>query len=571
MIQLLAELSIKNFAIIEQLSLSFEDGLTVFTGETGAGKSIIIDAIQLLAGGRGSAEFVRYGEKKAEIEGLFFVERNHKAFKLLTEHGIDDVADGSIVLRREISNTGKSVCRINHKLVTLTVLRSVGATLIDIHGQHEHQSLMQKENHSDLLDGFGRETIEPILLQYQQLFHDYMKIKQKQTTLLDNEQQMAHRLDLITYQLKEIQAANLTLDEDTQLEEEKLRLSNFEKLYDSLGNAYEALSQDQGGLYWIANAMQAVDTISGLDKELQCLHEAISNSYYVLEDVSYQIKEKWDALEFDPDRLNAIEERLNLITLLKRKYGSTIEEIMEYAEKITQEIDSITNREQHLESLEKELQEIKQKLQLTGEKLRNARKRVANKLSERIQKELKSLYMEKTKVQIKFTPLHELSKNGLDDIEFFISTNPGEPLKPLAKTASGGELSRIMLALKSIFSHNEGTTSIIFDEVDTGVGGRVAQSMAEKIQMLSLTSQVFCITHLPQVAAISDQHLFISKETTNRNRTITKVEQLTNEEKVKEIARMISGVKMTELTKQHAEELIELASKIKNNSRKAIH
>lgn len=566
---MLAELTIKNFAIIEQLTLSFEKGLTVFTGETGAGKSIIIDAIQLLAGGRGSSEYVRYGEKKAEIEGVFFVDDNHSVISLLEEYDIDP-NEGTIVIQREISNNGKSICRINHKHVTLTVLKAVGSKLIDIHGQHEHQSLMQKENHRMLLDDFGKNMIHPVLEQYKTLFQTLHELKQKQKTLIENEQQIAQRLDLIQYQLKEIEDANLAINEDVELEEEKTKLANYEKLYDSLGSAYEALSQENRGLYWVAEAMKQLEQIHTIDKELNALFEAISNCYYVLEDAMYQMKDKWDKLEFDPNRLNAIESRLNQISMLKRKYGPSIQDILNYAEKIKNELDSLINRDEHLSHLNEEIRKMEEKLTQTGEKLREIRKKVANTLTENIQKELKSLYMDKTKVAIQFKPLETFSSYGLDDIEFFISTNPGEPLKPLVKIASGGELSRIMLALKSIFSSHEGTTSIIFDEVDTGVSGRVAQAMAEKIQKLSLTSQVLCITHLPQVAAMADHHMYISKEVTENNRTVTRVKKLQNEEKVKEIARMISGVKMTDLTKQHAEELIQLAEKIKRNSRNAI-
>lgn len=566
---MLAELTIKNFAIIEHLTLSFEKGLTVFTGETGAGKSIIIDAIQLLAGGRGSSEFVRYGEKKAEIEGVFFVDDNHSIMSLLEEYGIDS-NEGTLVIQRDISSNGKSICRINHKHVTLSVLKTIASKLIDIHGQHEHQSLMQKENHRMLLDDFGKHAIQPVLDEYQTLFQTFVDLKQKQKHLLENEQQLAQRLDLIQYQLKEIEEANLVNNEDVELEEEKTKLSNYEKLYDSLGSAYEALSQENGGIFWVAEAMKQLEQIHTLDKDLNAIYEAVSNSYYVLEDAMFQIKDKWDTLEFDPNRLNAIESRLNQISMLKRKYGTTIQEILDYAEKIKEELHSLINREEHLSHLNEEIQKIEEKLKQTGEKLRQIRKKVANALSENIQTELKSLYMDKTKVAIQLKPLENLTSYGLDDIEFFIATNPGEPLKPLVKIASGGELSRIMLALKTIFSSHEGTTSIIFDEVDTGVSGRVAQAMAEKIQKLSLTSQVLCITHLPQVAAIADHHMYISKEVTEHNRTVTHVKKLKSDEKVKEIARMISGAQMTDLTKQHAEELIQLAEKIKQNSRKAI-
>lgn len=567
---MLAELSIKNFAIIEQLTLTFDNGLTVFTGETGAGKSIIIDAIQLLAGGRGSSEFVRYGEKKAEIEGLFFVEDDHSVIPVLLEHGIE-TSEGMIVLHRNISNNGKSVCRINNKLVTLSILRTIGGMLVDIHGQHEHQSLMQTEKHILLLDNFGKEIIDPAFNQYETFYENFLELKKKQKALMENEQQMAHRLDLIQYQLKEIDEAKLEIGEDVKLDEEKVKLANYEKLYDSIGSAYEALSKENGGLFWVANVLKDLENVSTIENDLKSLHEAVSNSFYVLEDVMFQLRDKWDKLEFDPDRLDYIETRLNQINQLKRKYGETIEDILEYATTVRNEHDSLINREQHLSVIEQELSEIIGKLQTAGEKLRAVRKQVAKKLSQFIQNELKSLHMEKTKISIQFSALENFSKLGLDEVEFFISTNPGEPLKPLSKTASGGELSRIMLALKTIFSNQESTTSIIFDEVDTGVGGRAAQAMAEKIHNLSLTSQVFCITHLPQVAAIADHHLHISKQTTSKNRTVTNVVALTKTEKIKEVARMLSGAKMTELTKQHAEELIQLATKIKNNSRKAIH
>lgn len=568
---MLAELSIKNFAIIEALSLSFEKGLTVLTGETGAGKSIIIDAIQLLSGGRGSSDYVRFGENKAEIEGLFFVDEQHKAIKKLEELGIES-SEGMIVLQRNISHTGKSVCRINNKLVTLGILREIGGTLIDIHSQHEHQDLMQSENHVTLLDEYGKKLIYPALQEYRKLYDKFNQLNTQRKHLSENEQKIAHRLDLIQYQLKEITEANLMNNEDEQLSEEKVKLSNFEKLYESIGSAYEALSQDNKGLDWVGHAMGFLDGVSELDRDLENIHEAIANSFYVLEDATSQLRDKLDHLEFNPARLDEIEERLNEINMLKRKYGDSIESILEYAAGIEEEIETLSNREKHISELEKELKDTAAALQLEGKNLRAIRKKVADSLVEHIHTELKSLYMDKTTFAVQFTPLEtnqanvNFSKNGIDQIEFFISTNPGEPLKPLTKTASGGELSRIMLALKTIFSNQQGITSIIFDEVDTGVSGRVAQAMAEKIQQLSITSQVFCITHLPQVAAIADSHLYISKEITNDNRTVTHVKKLSENEKVKEVARMISGVEMTKLTKQHAKELIKLASKNKSSS-----
>jgi DNA repair protein RecN (Recombination protein N) len=572
---LLAELSIKNFAIIESLSISFEKGLTVLTGETGAGKSIIIDAIYLLIGGRGSAEFVRYGEEKAEIEGLFLLnDETHPCYGKCAEVGID-ISEGMVVLRREIFATGKSVCRVNGKLVTTAVLREIGSTLVDIHGQHEHQELMDPARHLPLLDEFGGAEIAEALAEYRSVYEKYEQLRKKLKKLNENEQQMAHRLDLLTFQLNEIQQANLQPNEDEQLMEEKVKIVNFQKIYEALKHSYEALSGEQRGLDWIGLAMSHLDDVASIDPELKEVYETIANSYYLLEDIMYKLRDQLEQLEYDPYRLDLIESRLGEINQLKRKYGPTIEEILQYAEKISEEIDTIRNREIHVDELQKELKSVTEDLLIEAKNVTNVRKKYAKMLIDRIHQELKDLYMEKTQFDIVFAkregPLDaplldgvpvKFHEDGVDVVEFYISTNVGEPLKPLAKIASGGELSRIMLALKSIFSKHQGVTSIIFDEVDTGVSGRVAQAIAEKIYRISIDSQVLCISHLPQVAAMADTHLFIAKET-DGTRTKTLVKALTEEEKVKEIGRMISGVEITELTKKHAKELLELATKIK--------
>jgi DNA repair protein RecN (Recombination protein N) len=561
---LLSELSIKNFAIIEALSVSFEKGLTVLTGETGAGKSIIIDAIHLLVGGRGSAEFVRHGEVKAEIEGLFQLEPHHPVGAKALEFGIE-IDEGMIVLRRDISRTGKSVCRINGKLVTISTLREIGSTLVDIHGQHEHQDLMDETRHLPLLDQFGFEEILPSFTEYQDVFHRFEQVNKKLKSLSENEQKTAHRLDLIQFQFDEIQNANLKLNEDNELYEEKKKLANFEKVFESLQTSYNALRGDQKGLDWISMAMGHLEDAAALDSSYKESFEFVMNSFYQLEDVTSALRAELDGLEYDPQRLLEIEERLNEINQLKRKYGKTIEEIVEYAAKIEEEIETLQNKETHIGQLEKELSSIKKDLILEAEQLTEIRKRWAKRLSKLIHNELKELYMAKTVFEIRFESiLPHFSKNGVDHVEFFISTNPGEPLKPLSKIASGGELSRIMLALKSIFSKHQGVTSIIFDEVDTGVSGRVAQSIAEKIYKVAVDSQVLCISHLPQVAAMADTHLFISKVTKD-GRTKTAVSPLSSEEKIKEIGRMISGVEITDLTKQHAEELLFLAAENKKD------
>jgi DNA repair protein RecN (Recombination protein N) len=571
----LAELSIKNFAIIESLSISFEKGLTVLTGETGAGKSIIIDAIHLLIGGRGSAEFVRYGEEKAEIEGLFLLEEEtHPCYQKCAEVGID-ISEGMVILRREISVSGKSVCRVNGKLVTMGILREIGSTLVDIHGQHEHQELMDSSRHLPLLDEYGGAEIASALEEYQAVYRKYEQLKKQLQKLNENEQQMAHRLDLLTFQLDEIQKAGLQPNEDEQLMEEKVKIVNFQKIYEALKNSYEALYGEQRGLDWIGLTMSHLDDVAHIDAGLREMHETIANSYYLLEEMAYKLRDQLEQLEYDPNRLDFIEGRLNEINHLKRKYGQTVADILQYAEKIAQELDTIQNRDTHIHQLQKELQSVTEDLLIEAKNVTAVRMKHAQTLVQHIYQELKDLYMEKTQFDIVFSKREGLldaplidgvpvkfQEDGVDVAEFYISTNVGEPLKPLAKVASGGELSRIMLALKSIFSKHQGVTSIIFDEVDTGVSGRVAQAIAEKIYRVSVGSQVLCISHLPQVAAMADTHLLISKET-DGNRTKTSVKALTEDEKIKEIGRMISGVEITELTKEHAKELLELAAKIK--------
>jgi DNA repair protein RecN (Recombination protein N) len=563
---LLAELSIKNFAIIEALSVTFSKGLTVLTGETGAGKSIIIDAIHLLVGGRGSAEFVRHGEEKAEIEGLFQVDDNkHPVITKALEFGID-VEEGMVILRRDISQTGKSVCRINGKLVTISTLREIGATLVDIHGQHEHQELMDDSRHLSLLDQFGADNILPSLSEYQQVFRRYEQTLQKLKALSENDQQTAHRLDLIQFQLDEIQKANLKLNEDEELFEEKRKLSNFERVFESLQSGHSALQGEQKGLDWISMVMGHLEDAAALDTAYRGIYEAVSNSFYQLEDAASVLRNDLDELEFDPQRLHEIEDRLTEINQLKRKYGKTINEIVEYAVKIEEEIETLQNKETHIGELEKELTSIKKDLVLEAKQLTEIRLKWAEKLTKLIHKELKELYMAKTVFEIRFeSNSQQFAKNGVDHVAFYISTNPGEPLKPLSKVASGGELSRIMLALKSIFSKHQGVTSIIFDEVDTGVSGRVAQSIAEKIYKVAAGSQVLCISHLPQVAAMADTHLFISK-IIKGGRTKTSVTPLQMDEKINEIGRMISGTEITDLTKKHAEELLYLAVENKKSA-----
>ena len=564
---MLQELSIKNFAIIDSIALSFEEGLTVLSGETGAGKSIIIDAIHLLVGGRGSSEFVRHGEKKAEIEGLFLLDDpRHPCHAKASEFGID-IEEGMIVLRRDISSTGKSVCRVNGKLVTIATMREIGSTLIDIHGQHEHQELMNEHLHLTLLDQFGGKDIASSLTAYLDVFEEYQTVARQLKRLNENEQEMAHRLDLIQFQQKEIQDAELRLHEDDELQDEKLKLVNFEKLYEALQTSYDSLRGERKGMDWAGLAMGHLETAAEVDAQFGGTLESVSSAYYILEDAAHAIRAELDQLEFEPGRLDMIESRLNEINGLKRKYGSSIEEVLAYGSRIEEEIETIVNKDSHVQQLQDQLRSLENDLSVEAENLTIARKKWAKKLTVSIHEQLKQLYMDKTKFEVKFMTdgdavNRKFKRDGWDEVEFYISTNPGEPLKPLSKVASGGELSRIMLALKTIFSKHQGITSIIFDEVDTGVSGRVAQSIAEKIYQVAVHSQVMCISHLPQVAAMADCHLFISKKQAN-GRTSTKVKRLEENEKIQEISRMISGVEITDLTLEHAKELLHLAGSIK--------
>ncbi|WP_018923835.1 DNA repair protein RecN [Salsuginibacillus kocurii] len=567
---MLEELSIKNVALIDELTLSFEQGMTVLTGETGAGKSIIIDAIGLLIGGRGSVDFVRHGTDRAEIEGLFYVHDTHQAKAKTEEAGIA-VEEGMLVLRREVTHKGKSVCRVNGKLVTLAILREIGQSLIDIHGQHEHQELLQRERHLSFLDQFAGEEVEESKAEYQQLFKAFKQTKAKMKQLKENDQEQAHRLDLIDYQLKEITEANLQPGEDEELEQERYKLSNSEKLYEALHGAYNSLYGEGKGLDWASLALNHSEEAGAIDQDVKEAEESIRSSYYMLEEATYTLRDQIESLEFDPDRLHVIEARLNEIQHLKRKYGESVSEILEYAASIEEEYDSLMNRDERLQAYEEELEQLARDVKAEADTLSDLRKQAAKRLTEQIVAGLQSLYMENASLKVEFKPPergetyaldgqeHTFTETGQEKVEFLISTNAGEPLKPLAKVASGGEISRIMLALKSVLSDFQDKVALIFDEVDTGVSGRVAQAIAEKIQFVARGSQVLCISHLPQVAARADQHLLIKKEEIG-SRVLTDVSLLSREDQAKEVARMISGTEVTAASLENAKDLLQQAS-----------
>lgn len=554
---MLQELSIKDFAIIDEIQISFQPKMTVLTGETGAGKSIIIDALGLLAGGRGSTEFIRKGEKKAVIQGLFTLPREANTYNILEEYGIDS-EDGQIILQRDLYRGGRNICRINGMMVNLATLRKVGETLIDIHGQNEHQELMKPENHIDLLDEYDKKTSE-LRNQYQVVYQNYRKLKLSMEKKEADEKAWAQRLDMLNFQVKEIGEAGLKINEEDELVEEKNKLDNFQAIHDALELSYQILSGEKIDVVGnLGNAMNELSDVSDLSENLQEINIKISDAFYSLEDVARDISDELDSMEWNGERLNEIEERLELIHQLKRKYGDTIEDILHYHSRIVKELREMENAEQNSEKQERQLSEALEKVKELAIKLSKQRKKSAKKLEKMIHEQLSALYMDKAVFEVKFLNNSKLYSKGIDKVEFYIQTNPGEEMGPLAKIASGGELSRIMLALKTIFSQKMGVTSIIFDEVDTGVSGRVAQAIAEKISQISNNSQVLCITHLPQVAAIADNHYYISKSV-NDGRTETSLEELDEKQKIREIARMLSGSEITELTLKHAEELIKMS------------
>ncbi|EAE8563608.1 DNA repair protein RecN [Listeria monocytogenes] len=560
---MLQEMTIKNFAIIESLSLTFQEGMTVLTGETGAGKSIIIDALGLLVGGRGSADFIRHGEERLELQGLFALAEDNLACRnALIENGID-ASDDMVVLERSLFRSGKNSCRINGKLVTTVLLRQIGSKLIDIHSQHEHQELMNEEFHLSLLDRFASDKIKPALTKYQTNFKEYQTIEKEWQNWTKNERELAQRLDMLRFQQQEIENADLQAGEEDRLLEQKNILANFEKLNENLQGAYAAIQGEPGGLEFVGEAMRQMETAASIHTDYKAVSEAISSSYYMLEDSMSQIRQSLDQLEFQPEELNQIESRLNDLNQLKRKYGKTIEDIIQYEQEISSEMEKLTDSESHVGHLETKLATLKTELTKQAATLTDIRKKAAVTLEKQIKQELNQLYLEKAIFSVRFEANKmELTELGQDSVVFYMSTNPGEPLKPLAKIASGGELSRMMLALKTIFSRHQGITSIIFDEVDTGVSGRVGQAIAEKIYAVSVGSQVLCISHLPQVAAMANHHYYITKKVQNK-RTTTSVTVLKGVEKVEEISRMIAGIEVTELTKQHAKEMIEQAEKVK--------
>lgn len=551
---MLLEISIKNFAIIEEISLTFENGMTVLTGETGAGKSIIIDAMNLMLGARASLDVIRHGANKAEIEGLFSVGENPALTQILEENGIDVTEE--LIIRRDILQNGRSIGRINGQMVNLTTLRAVGQYLVDIHGQHDQEELMKPNMHIRMLDEFGNEQFADVKKHYQELFESYRQLRKRVVTKQKNEQEHKARIEMLEFQIAEIEAAALKAGEDQALNQKRDKLLNHKNIADTLTNAYVMLDDEEfSSLSNIRSAMNDLMTLEEFDADYKEMSANVSEAYYILEEVTKHLGDVIDDLDFDAGSLQQIEARLEVIYSITRKYGGSVDDVLEYYDNITKEYNLLTGSDESSDDMEKVLKRLEKELIVAAEELSQERHALAKDLEAEIKQELADLYMEKADFQVQFTK-GKFNRDGNEAVEFYISTNPGEGFKPLVKVASGGEISRLMLAIKSAFSRKEDKTSIVFDEVDTGVSGRVAQAIAQKIYKIGSNGQVLAISHLPQVIAIADYQFFIEKRS-DENTTVSTVRLLTEEERVEEIAKMLAGSDITEMAREQARELLK--------------
>ncbi|HWJ04003.1 MAG TPA: DNA repair protein RecN, partial [Verrucomicrobiae bacterium] len=521
---MLTELRIKNFALIDKLEIELTQGLNVLTGETGAGKSIIIDAVSLLLGGRASQEFIRSGTEKTLVEGCFRLESSSQVSSALLELGYE-LEDELLLLSRELSTGGKNTCRVQGKTVPLNLYREIGTLLIDIHGQHDYQSLLRPENHLALLDSFGEE-----LTFIKEQVHNYsqavMELRAQLVQLCGDDKDLARREDMLRFQLEEIGSANLQTGEEEDLLQERQRLVNAEKLSTLTQTAYEKLFsgwERQKSAFDLAGSVVAnLKELAGIDARVSDLVADMESAYYQLEEVASALRTYSDEIVFDPQRQEQVEDRLTLMRTLKRKYGNSIAEVLAFYQQVAAELEKLDNQEQLIDELNHRLAQDEAKYNVAAENLTTARKKAAERLEKEVSGELADLNMPGTSFVVQFSLRDKVSRLGRDVVEFMFSPNPGEPEKSLVKTASGGELSRIILALKTILAKIDPVPTLIFDEVDSGVGGAAVRKVAEKLGKIAETRQVLCVTHSPQIASFADKHFYISKNAVE-NRTVTNV------------------------------------------------
>ncbi|MGM9972142.1 MAG: DNA repair protein RecN [Anaeroplasmataceae bacterium] len=553
-------ISVKNFAIIEDLTVDFLSGMTVLTGQTGAGKSLIIDSISLLIGARADALMIRYGCDKAYIEGTFIYD-NPKINPILTNHNIPILDD--ITIYREISINGKNVIKINNVSVTLVILNEVARYLADIHVQHDTFRLINPDTYLSFIDNPEDSLFNDLLNKYTISLDKYTKELKNYKDILNKRDSSIERIDFITYQYKELKALELYEGIDKELEEGISKLSNYDKIFKSLNEAYENLENEYFSLDNIYNASKSLDKIKEYDKEYLENSDKLNDAYYMLDDVKSSIYKAINNLDFDASELDLMQERLNEIEKIKNKYKMSVSELIDYLNKIELELDLANNYDEVLNTSYKKVESSFNDLKLISSKLTNYRKKESKLISEAIIKECKDLDLYDTMFEITFNdpvldnPLDstKFMDNGVDEVSFMISLNKGEPLKPLNKVASGGELSRIMLAFKSYFIQKSKLSLMVFDEIDSGVSGDAALKIAKKIKNISKVTQVLCITHLPSVAAIADNHLWIYKEE-KEGRTVTNLKKLDYEERVSHIATMIGGSILSKYSLEAARDML---------------
>lgn len=568
---MLKNLRIRNYALVEDLEVEFDSGLNVLTGATGAGKSIIVGAVNLVLGERASSDVVRTGFDNATVEATFELKPDRVFKNSLSPLGIN-CTDNILIIRREVSGKGVSRCFLNDRQMTLGSLKSIGDRLADLHGQHEHQSLLNVERHVEYLDHYS--DLDDLLASVSQNYYR-LKEKQKQLDELEkSKKQDQERKALYDFQIKEIEQANLSLGEEGKLIQDKKILENIEELYQLSSSVYQDLHEGNGSIQErLAISSKEIKRGKELDSRLKETAENLDSCLIQLQELSRFLEGYKDSLEFDPEKLEMIRERLNLINTLKKKYGNKIDEILTYREKIKEDLDKIENKDQIITGLKEEIKRLSDTFRKDCLLLSQKRKAKAFDLAKKIQATLSGLGMNKTKFEVKITSQEDenglleidgrryfADQKGMDQVEFFVSPNPGEELKPLAKIASGGEISRIMLALKSILAKADEVSTMIFDEIDVGIGGEVASAVGKSLKNLASSHQVIVITHLQQIASFADHHFKVFKES-SKGRTVTQIKKLEDQERVKEIARMISGEKISELTLKQAKEMIKTSDR----------
>ena len=549
---MLSLLHIENIAVIERADISFNQGFNVLTGETGAGKSIVIDAISAILGERAYRDMIRTGTEKASVRGVF---TGVPELPWFAENGVE--YDPETVIMRDVHLDGKNVCRVNGSLVTVSILHKLGIQLINIHGQHDSASLFDEDNHLTFLDAFADN--EPIRQAYSEKYTAVSKLRKDIDRMTMDEGEKLRRMETLKFQIAEIEKADLKAGEDEELEARRKLLQNAEKLSNGMDEAVELLyggEDSDGASGMLAEAERALARISRFSDSFQALHDRVADLMYQVQDVAEEVRDTRDDLSYSADELEQIESRLDVIHRLRRKYGVNCEDILEYLEKAKKELDEIEFADDHLERLKKKLVKAEKEAWDAAMVLRENRKQTAETISQRILTELTQLDMPRVQFECVFREL-ELTPNGADAVAFYMSANAGEALKPMSKVASGGELARIMLAMKNVLAEKDQVNTLIFDEVDTGVSGRAAQKVAEKLRSVASHKQVLCVTHLPQLAALADTHLLIAKSERD-GRTYTSVTHLDIEGRKKELARIIGGTHITETTLKSAEEMLRI-------------